>query len=290
MSVVPRPPPLPGSASPASDSRDPVAPPDVHVRPAVVGDAAWLASVSQASFAGHLHDYLTSAQPGVARFWEVVLAHPASFPGRCFLVAETDGGERLGFADLTLVDPGLAHLSYICVVRAARGRGVARALLRAYLDRHPGVRGMRLDVFADNAPARALYDRLGFTIESTSTWWVTDVAADRSAPSAGVRLDGLHAARAWFDTYGFGELTAVAGDCGVRFGRPSARVLRCFDVATLRQPAVVAAVLREFPEIDRVLVMAPGDVPPPCALGDLRAVNRSLRMSTPEIRTRLELT
>ncbi|KAB1909862.1 GNAT family N-acetyltransferase [Micromonospora sp. AMSO1212t] len=290
MSVVPRPAPLSDSVSPASDSHAPAASPNVHVRPAAVADAAWLASVSQASFVRHLHDYLTSAQPGVGRFWEVVLEHPASFPGRCFLVAETDEGERLGFADLTLVDPGLAHLSYICVVRAARGRGVARALLRAYLDRHPGVRGMRLDVFADNAPARALYDRLGFTIESTSTWWVTDVAPDRSAASAGVRFDGLHAARAWFETYGFGELTAVVGDSDVRFGRPSTRVLRCFDVATLRQPAVVAAVLREFPEIDRVLVMASGDAPPPCALGDLRAVNHSLRMSTPEIRTRLELT
>nr|WP_228532075.1 GNAT family N-acetyltransferase [Micromonospora sp. ANENR4] len=275
--------------SPVSGTHATAAPPDVHVRPAVVADAAWLASVSQASFVRHLHDYLTSAQPGVGRFWEVVLAHPASFPGRCFLVAETDGGERLGFADLTLVEPGLAHLSYICVVRAARGRGVARALLRAYLVRHPGVRRMQLDVFADNPPARALYDRLGFTTESTSTWWVTDVAPDRSAPFAGVRLDGLHAARAWFDTYGFGELTAVVGDSDVRFGRPSARVLRCFDVATLRQPAVVAAVLREFPEIDRVLVIAPGDIPPPSATGALRAANRSLRMSTTEIRTRLEL-
>ncbi|MEW2589374.1 GNAT family N-acetyltransferase [Micromonospora aurantiaca] len=289
MSVVPRPAPLSDSMSPVSGTHATAAPPDVHVRPAVVADAAWLASVSQASFVRHLHDYLTSAQPGVGRFWEVVLAHPASFPGRCFLVAETDGGERLGFADLTLVDPGLAHLSYICVVRAARGRGVARALLRAYLVRHPGVRGMQLDVFADNAPARALYDRLGFTTESTSTWWVTDVAPDRSAPFAGVRLDGLHAARAWFDTYGFGELTAVVGDSDVRFGRPSARVLRCFDVATLRQSAVVAAVLREFPEIDRVLVIAPGDIPPPSAIGALRAANRSLRMSTTEIRTRLEL-
>ena len=66
-------------------------------------------------------------------------------------------------------------------------------------------------------------------------------------------------------------------------------MLRCFDVATLRQPAVVAAVLREFPEIDRVLVIAPGDIPPPSATGALRAANRSLRMSTTEIRTRLEL-
>ncbi|MCZ7438591.1 GNAT family N-acetyltransferase [Micromonospora sp. WMMC241] len=284
MSVVPR-------LAPRSESVPSAGPtPGLRIRPAVAADAAWLADVSRVSFAPHLHDYLTSAQPGAGRFWEVVLAYPASFPGRCCLVAEADDGDRLGFVDLTLVDPGLAHLSYVCVVRPARGRGVARALLRAYLDRHPDVRAVRLDVFADNAPARALYDRLGFTTESTSTWWVADVTPDWSASSAAARLDGLHAARAWLHTYGFGELTVAIGDTVVRLGRPSARVLRCFEPAALRQPAVVGAVLREFPEIDRVLVMAEGDDAPPSAVGELRAVNRSLRMSAPEIRTRLELT
>ncbi|WP_422749526.1 GNAT family N-acetyltransferase [Micromonospora sp. WMMD1219] len=261
----------------------------VRVRPATVADADWLAEVSRASFARHLHDYLTSAQPGVGRFWEVVLAHPESFPGRCFLVAEDEDGRRLGFADLTRVEPGLAHLSYICVVEAARGRGVARELLRAYARAHPDLRSMRLDVFADNAPARALYDRLGFTGDATTTWWVADLALGGIAPATDVRFEGLHAARAWLDTYGFGELTVVAGDATHVLGRPSARVLRCFDPATLRRPAVVAAVVRAFPGIDRVLVMTPGEDAPPSAVGPLRAVNRSLRMSTSEIRARLEL-
>ncbi|MFG1677835.1 GNAT family N-acetyltransferase [Micromonospora sp. NPDC049282] len=264
------------------------APAAVRVRPAVPADAAWLAEVSRASFAPRLRDYLTSAQPGIDRFWQVVITHPASFPGRCFLVAEAADGDRLGFAELTLTERDRAHLSYVCVVEAARGRGVARHLLRAYLDRSPDVRTVQLDVFADNAPARALYDRLGFAVEATSTWWVADLALDGIAPGDDVRLDGLHAARAWLDTYGFAEFT-VAADAGrVRLGRPSARVLRCFDPATLRQPALLAAVRQEFPEVDRVLVMTPGDDAPPSAVGELRAVNRSLRMSTAEIRTRLE--
>ncbi|MDO3685118.1 GNAT family N-acetyltransferase [Micromonospora sp. C28ISP2-4] len=262
--------------------------PEVRIRPATVADADWLAEVSRASFARHLHDYLTSAQPGVGRFWEVVLAHPESFPGRCFLVAEDEDGRRLGFADLTRVEPGLAHLSYLCVVEAARGRGVARELLRGYARAHPGLRSMRLDVFADNAPARALYDRLGFAGDATTTWWVADLALGGVAP-AEVRFEGLHAARAWLDTYGFGELTVVAGDATHVLGRPSPRVLRCFDPATLRRPAVVAAAVRAFPGIDRVLVMTPGEDAPPSEVGPLRAVNRSLRMSTSEIRARLEL-
>ncbi|MEV0005030.1 GNAT family N-acetyltransferase [Micromonospora sp. NPDC050980] len=264
------------------------APAAVRVRPAVAADAAWLAEVSRASFAPRLRDYLTSAQPGVDRFWQVVLAHPASFPGRCFLVAEATGGDRLGFAELTLTEHDRAHLSYVCVVEAARGRGVAGALLRAYLDGNPEVRTVQLDVFTDNAPARALYDRLGFAVESTSTWWVADLARDGLAPAADVRLDGLHTARAWLDTYGFAEFAVVTESGPVRLGRPSARVLRCFDPATLRQPALLAAACQEFPEVDRVLVMTPGGDAPPSAVGELRAVNRSLRMSTAEIRARLE--
>ncbi|WP_140158021.1 GNAT family N-acetyltransferase [Micromonospora sp. NBS 11-29] len=261
----------------------------VRIRPAVVADAAWLAEVSRASFAPRLRDYLTSAQPGIGRFWEVVLAHPGSFPGRTFLVAETGDGDRLGFADLTLVEPDRAHLSYICVVEAARGRGVAGALLRAYAAGEPQVVAMRLDVFADNVPARVLYDRLGFAAEATSTWWVADLTLDGVTPGADVRLDGLHAARAWFDTYGFGEFAVAVGETTVKLGRPSARVLRCFDPAILTQPAVLAAVVREFPELDRVLVMTPGEDAPPSAVGELRAVNRSLRMSTSRIRARLDV-
>jgi N-acetylneuraminate synthase len=51
----------------------------------------------------------------------------------------------------------------------ARGRGVARAASRALLDWAFGALGLervRLELFADNPPARRLYDGLGFTLES----------------------------------------------------------------------------------------------------------------------------
>lgn len=259
----------------------------VRVRPATVADAPWLAEVSRTSFAPRLHDYLISAQHGISRFWDVVMAHPASYPDRCFLVAE-DEGTRLGFADLTLVGPDRAHLSYVCVVEEARGRGVARSLLRAYVEANPQVGGMQLDVFTDNAPARRLYDALGFEVDSTSTWWVADLALDGIAPTPGVRLKDLHTMRAWLDTYGFAELAVTDGDATVRLGRPSARVLRCFDPATLQQPALVAALVGQLPQIDRALVITPGDDAPPSAVGALSAANRTLRMSAPEIRSRLE--
>lgn len=44
----------------------------------------------------------------------------------------------------------------------ARGRGVGRALIQAFCDAAPR-RPIILDVYRDNAPARALYERCGFT-------------------------------------------------------------------------------------------------------------------------------
>ena len=257
-----------------------------RVRPAVAADAGWLAEVSRASFSPRLHPFLISAQPGIDRFWEVVLTHPSAFPGRCFLVAETDGEGRIGFADLQPVAADRAHLSYICVTEAARGRGVARLLLGAYLDGHPEMTSMQLDVFEDNVAARALYDRLGFESGTTTTWWVTDLP--RGATADGVRLQGLHAATAWMDTYGFAELAVVVDDAVRPLARPSSSVLRCPDPTLLQEPTVLAAVAAELPDLTQVLVTTPGDEPPPSDVGALRQVNRSIRMSTTEIRARLE--
>lgn len=263
---------------------------DVEVRSASASDVQWLAEVSRVSFAPRLHPYLISAQPGINRFWEVVLQHPKSFPGRCFLVAETDEGRRLGFADLQMVAPDCAHLSYVCVIEEARGRGVARTLLREYLGRHPSVASMQLDVFEDNAPARALYDLLGFAPEVTTTWWAAALVQDSTPAADDVQVEGLHVATAGMDTYGFAEFSVAVGDTVLPLARPSATVLRCPDPAMLLQPSVLAAVASELPELEQVLVLAPGDHPPPSDVGPLRSVNRSIRMSATEIRARLEST
>jgi ribosomal protein S18 acetylase RimI-like enzyme len=260
----------------------------VRVRPAVPADVHWLAEVCRASFAPHLHPFLISAQPGIERFWEVVLTHPDAFPGRGFLVAESEEDGRLGFADLQVVAPDRAHLSYICVVEAARGRGIARTLLRDYVDRHPEVTAMQLDVFEANAPARALYDRLGFESDTTTTWWVADLPQGSPAPADGAHLQGLHAATAWMDTYGFAELAVAVGDAVFPLSRPSASVLRCPAPALLLQPAVLALVAAELPDLTQVLVVAPGEEPPPSDIGPLLKVNRSIRMSTTEVRASLE--
>jgi ribosomal protein S18 acetylase RimI-like enzyme len=57
-----------------------------------------------------------------------------------------------------------AHL-HIDLLPETQGRGFGRALMEAFLGglRAAGVRGVHLGMSPDNTPARAFYDRLGFT-------------------------------------------------------------------------------------------------------------------------------
>ena len=60
-----------------------------------------------------------------------------------------------------------AHIDQLFVDPAYQRRGLGTLLLRTALDR--GLRPATLHVFAENAPARALYDRFGFRPER-SRW------------------------------------------------------------------------------------------------------------------------
>lgn len=96
----------------------------------------------------------------------------AAAPGARSLVrVARDGDAVLGFVTLTPPAPRrMRHVVYLEVVVAAdaRGRGVGRALLDdaiAWAVAHPDVARIALSVFADNAPAIALYERCGFVVE-----------------------------------------------------------------------------------------------------------------------------
>lgn len=63
---------------------------------------------------------------------------------------------------------GRAYLSNVCVAAAVRRRGVASGLLTAAeeLAAVRGVQHLYVHVVADNAPAKQLYQRLGYQVES----------------------------------------------------------------------------------------------------------------------------
>lgn len=82
-------------------------------------------------------------------------------------VLEDDAGRVLGYA-LLLVHARRrdARLYSIAVVPSLRGRGAGRALVNWALDRAAwrGAEGLRLEVRADNAAARSMYESMGFRL------------------------------------------------------------------------------------------------------------------------------
>ena len=80
-----------------------------------------------------------------------------AYPG--LFVAEL-GGEIAGFAACTQQE-----LALLYVDPAHARKGVGRALAEHALQRFPGIR--RVEVLSGNAPAKALYARLGFVTAAT---------------------------------------------------------------------------------------------------------------------------
>jgi ribosomal-protein-alanine N-acetyltransferase len=94
-------------------------------------------------------------------------AELAGRPRRDYLLLTDDEGV-LGYAGL---DHGgeVADVMTVAVAPRAQGRGLGRLLLDE-LERRAAARGAAhviLEVRADNAPARALYDRSGYTLVRT---------------------------------------------------------------------------------------------------------------------------
>lgn len=80
-----------------------------------------------------------------------------AYPG--LFVAEL-GGEIAGFAACTQEE-----LAWLYVDPAHARKGIGRALAEHALQRFPGIR--RVEVLSGNAPAKALYARLGFVTAAT---------------------------------------------------------------------------------------------------------------------------
>lgn len=163
----------PGFVLPPERSAPPPIPPraprrDVVVRPVRVADAEAFA---------RLHE-IPSVMEGTFQMphqtrasWERRLSAPIA--DTHVLVAES-GGRVVGASGLFPIgrNPRLRHQAMfgISVDPEAQGQGVGRALTTALLalaDDYLGLERVALDVYVDNARARALYERLGFALEGT---------------------------------------------------------------------------------------------------------------------------
>jgi ribosomal protein S18 acetylase RimI-like enzyme len=97
-----------------------------------------------------------------------------------------DDGRLVAMAGERLLLPGRREISAVCTDEEHRGRGLAGELVEHLV---AGARAEGSETFlhtgADNAPARALYDRLGFTIRQDITAWA--LRPDASAVRTGDR-------------------------------------------------------------------------------------------------------
>ena len=150
----------------------------MRVRPADAADAAAIATVHVASWQGAYRGLLPDGYLDgldVARWtagWQRVLGDPV--PGRVTLVAETDDGRPVGFADVMPsrdadAAPGTGEITSIYALPDRWGTGVGRALMAAAEAalRKGGCRAATLWVLRDNERARRFYDRAGWVPDGT---------------------------------------------------------------------------------------------------------------------------
>jgi ribosomal protein S18 acetylase RimI-like enzyme len=105
------------------------------------------------------------------RFMSNAFARPQS--ETVTLIAESDGGARLGFVhaesstDSVTLEP-CGYVTLLALTREAEGQGAADRLMAGVEDwaRGKGFRLLGLDVFANNQRARAFYRRLGYQEDS----------------------------------------------------------------------------------------------------------------------------
>ncbi|MFF0432549.1 GNAT family N-acetyltransferase [Streptomyces sp. NPDC004327] len=135
----------------------------IRVRAATAADEPVLAALDRAVWSP-LHAVLPAPGPGEPFFGE---GHPPEH----YQVAE-DRGTVVGYVRTVPPTPlscnaHVRQIQGLAVASAARGRGVARLLVRAAMDRAraEGARRITLRVLGHNAPARALYATEGFTVE-----------------------------------------------------------------------------------------------------------------------------
>ncbi|MEV4948415.1 GNAT family N-acetyltransferase [Streptomyces sp. NPDC053755] len=139
-------------------------PTGIRIRPALAEDGETLGELDRATWSP-LHAVQPAPTPPYGPFFD-----DRSRP-EDHLVAE-DGGVVVGYLKLGRPTPlacntHVRQIQGLAVSAHARGRGVARALLRAAMAEtvRQGGRRITLRVLGHNAPARALYASEGFAVE-----------------------------------------------------------------------------------------------------------------------------
>lgn len=148
-----------------------------------------------------------------------------------------DGARIVAASEFRMVPNGL-FLNYIATRPEARGAGHGTQLMKTALSAlAPDSAGqIGLDVFADNAAARAWYKRLGFTV-MTETVWLTRAT---SANGPCYAVSGLAQADVVHNKFGFSQLALITPRGTVGLGRLGAGCFRVTSRADFEDERLVA--------------------------------------------------
>lgn len=212
-------------------------------------DVNHVTGMVRGSFDRRFWPFMAYAQQGIAEFLSVALRFPTSAPRNRSYVSVGPGGVE-GFADFRVTSDEEAFLSYICVMPQARGRGVATSLIEQFLANHPKLEHLRLDVFRENAPAIAMYSKLGFEREHSSIWVTRPMPPARGA----AEIVELSKSLAALHLYGFCELEVSSAPAPapapVRLGILGNKVVNCRTPEVFQNDTLLAALRNTFEDAE----------------------------------------
>ena len=226
----------------------------------------------QTSFDPRLNRYLTHTQQGAGAFLESLLNNPRLIPSIDFIVATGEDDEPLAFAEFSRQGES-AHLSYVCVSERSRRHGIATALIDHYVGAHaPTV--LSLNVFADNAPALRLYEKRGFQVRAEYIWARRPLPGASAPAILNSPLDSI----AMHTLYGFCTLNADFAGATRRVGWIGEEVLRCYDVASFRDDALLSSMRATVPTTTEAYVIVPFEERLNALLADAEILTRAFHL------------
>jgi ribosomal protein S18 acetylase RimI-like enzyme len=223
-----------------------------EIRAMRVEEIPLIVDLVRESFDTRLGSYMIYGQPGIGAFLSVPYKYPQWKHDRKSIVAVIDD-RILGFAEFRLIDGEVGFLSYICVASHARGKGIAKQLIAAFLIAHPSLNELNLDVFHTNVEAVGLYEKLGFRRIATSAW----VTKALPPPKGSVGIPSLPAAMAAFDAHGFCEVDAIVDEEVIRVGFIGKATVRCSTTSSFENNILLAGLKAVFPHLDQAFAVIP---------------------------------
>lgn len=224
-------------------------------------DSQHVAHLISSSFSPELHPYLVYCQPGIDAYLRTISDCPAHYSDYALYVCEVGDGQIVGFAEYRSIGSFIAILTYICVAKEARNRGVARGLIARHVHNNPELRSLKVDVFSRHPAALEMYKSMNFTCESTSYWWRRSLPRGEHV-GAPLRVRDWHVSEAALERYGFCQMSVEYKGSNVNVGLTSRSAVRVGTVAEILDDDLLTGLRELVPTATAAYVITERRDPP----------------------------